>query len=256
MKIIRCIFTIILLLCSLTGEALAMNTGFDTEPLPPEKRDEILGRLHHYVLTAEPQRKAIRCFDVNDQGWIAVGSEAGEDKIVCVYSNSGDYLYGYRFNTSGSFYVEWDGDCLLIYHVRGDLAVSVDSAGEIRDIARIQDTENNTSYWYTLYATRRKAGDTLYVIRNDMGLLNIMASSYSQLVKVDANGEETILYDVNAAQLKKTVVILAIVLAAVAAAIACIVGSFKQAAKGQVSPEDVYVRSLLQKLRRDLGGRK
>ena len=38
-------------------------------------------------------------------------------------------------------------------------------------------------------------------MKNDMGILNLLASSYSQLVIIDNSGNEEIIYDVNSEQL-------------------------------------------------------
>lgn len=42
--------------------------------------------------------------------------------------------------------------------------------------------------------------------QNDMGMFNFLASSYSQLITVDSQGNQTILYDVNNTQMTKTIV--------------------------------------------------
>lgn len=56
-------------------------------------------------------------------------------------------------------------------------------------------------------------GQDKYTIRNDMGILNLFLSSYSQLLKTDVNGETTIIYDVNTFHLIKTIfIVLAIII--------------------------------------------
>ena len=38
---------------------------------------------------------------------IAIGSDDSTKKQICIYSNNGDFQYGYRFKSDGSFEVEW-----------------------------------------------------------------------------------------------------------------------------------------------------
>ena len=59
-----------------------------------------------------------------------------------------------------------------------------------------------------------------------MGVLNIFASSYSQLLRTDSNGNETVLYDVSTAQMTKTVCIFISVLIFVALVTAVIICPF------------------------------
>ena len=74
-----------------------------------------------------------------------------------------------------------------------------------------------------------KVGDTEYVIRNDMGILNVFAASYSQLVTVNSSGEETVIYDVNGIQLAKTVMVLVCIDVFVVIVVFCIVREVNKA---------------------------
>lgn len=49
-------------------------------------------------------------------------------------------------------------------------------------------------------------GQASYYVKNDMGMFNFLASSYSQLIAEDSQGNQTILYDVNNTQMTKTIV--------------------------------------------------
>ena len=231
MKLIRLFFTVLLLLVLIIPggvEASAANTGFSTEPLPEEDADTFLQNAKITMLTDEPQRKAIQCFSVNEQGLIAVGCSNLENKTVCIYTSDGDFLYGCSFACYGRFGVELDNRVLSIYFVRSSVAVSVDPAGEIERVLKIQNTSENNAYWHhSVFATRQKVGDTEYVLQNDMGLFNVFASSYSQLITIK-NGEKSILYDVNATQCLKMAVAFVGVLIFLCIAVAVIVGEFRR----------------------------
>ena len=160
------------------------------------------------VLKEKPVDRAIECFDVSENGMIAIGQDGIEEKVLCVYSSDGEFQYGYTFNCTQSFGVEWDGQDINIYFVRSDVLLTVNKEGEIIDIVKVQNTtENNTYSNYMLCSTERTSGDTKYTIRNDMGFLNAFSSSYSQLIVTKSTGEEIILYDVNSDQLTKTLTV-------------------------------------------------
>ena len=229
MRYIRNIFVILLLLFLLINwgvGVLAANTGFSTEPLTEHDIDTFLKNINLSMLESEPTKEAIECFDVNEDGFIAIGCSTYKNKTVCIYTSDGEFQYGYSFECSGSFGVELDKSVLNIYFVRSDVAISVNPDGEIEEILKIQNTSENNSYWQNvLYSTKRKIGDTEYIIKNDMGIFNVFASSHSQLISTNKNGESRIIYDVNSAQFSKTLVVFIGVLVFVCIVVATIFGS-------------------------------
>lgn len=211
MRNIRCFFTVLLLLILLTNDgivALAMNTGFSTEELSEKDKDTILANINISVLKYEPPKKTIECFDVNENGLIAIGCEDSVNKTIGIYTSDGVFQYGYKFKDNGSFGVEWDGDNIIIYFVRGDIAATVNTEGKVENILEIQNTIENNSYWnHFVFSTKRKVGDIEYTLKNDMGVFNIFASSYSQLVVTNASEEERVIYDVNATHFFNIIVV-------------------------------------------------
>lgn len=201
MRKMCCLFTVLLLLFLSTNEMIevfAMNTGFTTEALSEKDKATILANINISVLKYEPPRKAITCFDVNENGLIAIGCESSENKTIGIYTSDGVFQYGYKFRDNGRFGVEWDEDNVIIYFVRGDVAVTLTPEGKVENILEIQNTIENNSYWNQfVFSTKRKIEDTEYALKNDMGVFNIFASSYSQLVVTNAKGEESVVYDVN-----------------------------------------------------------
>lgn len=191
----------------------AMNTGFSTKELSEERRDSFAENVNISSLSKEPVHKSIQCFDVNEKGMVAIGQQDVYGTEVCVYNSSKEFLYGYSIDINQSFGLEWDDNYINIYLVRSDVIISMDSAGNILDVKQVDDTiENNTYGNELLYSTSRSVGNKTYLLRNNMGILNWIATSYSQIVTVDDTGTETIIYDVNSTQLLRTTVILIIVL--------------------------------------------
>ena len=191
-------------------EVEAMHSGFDTEELSEETKERILSYINLTLLETAPKKRGIRCFDVNEQGMIAVGQECSVlGKEVCVYSSQGEFLYGYAFKDYGSISIEWDHEILNIYFARGGDLISLDSDGNVLAVKVVPSTVDNSIYKDSLRSTRRKVGDTTYRIRNDQGLiLNVLSFSFSQIVVTDPNGTERIIYDVNETERsRKTMII-------------------------------------------------
>ena len=207
------LITLLVLILLPCVEALAMDTGFSTEMMPEDMQENVIDYMDITMLDEAPKSKIISCFDVNENGLIAIGSNTMLEQIISVYSADGEFLYGYEFELDGMFGVEWDEDLIIIYTVCGDSAIAVDKTGKIVEILDIIDTPESDEYWDTVFSTRRVVGQDKYTIRNDMGILNLFLSSYSQLLKTDVNGETTIIYDVNTFHLIKTIfIVLAIII--------------------------------------------
>lgn len=170
-----------LIVLSLNICSFAMNTGFSTSE-PDEKKQQYFLSGNAISLTyEEPKKYIISCFDVSESGLVAVGSATYGNQYIYVYDATGKFQYGYAFNNPGSYGLQWDGSDLIIYFVRSDIAALVDSAGNIKELKVIDDTEANNSYWnkYVFAKERTQNGNT-YTMKSNMGLLNIVATGYSQ----------------------------------------------------------------------------
>lgn len=183
------------------------QTGFQTSKVAENEIKSLIKDFDVILLTDEPERESITCFDVSKNEKIALGSQVSENCCVSIYDSKFKFLYGFSFKCAGSYYIEWNNENLNIYYVRENTAVSYNSNGEIINIENILDTMENNSYWYVLSDTERQIDDVKYKIQNDLGILNLFIgqSSYSQLVKIDVSGVENILYDVNNEQKSETV---------------------------------------------------
>lgn len=207
-KFLVCIIFVMVIVFSTGVNARAVSTGFSTSDMDSEQENIIIKNLNISLVSENGNSKAIECFDVNESGIIALGHDNGRQKSISIYDSEGNFKRGYSFRCDGSFGVEWDGDCLNIYLIRGNVLVAVDESANIIDIAWVEDTDENNDYMIDyIFATEKNVGNVKYSIRNNMGALNFVASSYSQLVK-STEGNEVILYNANDAQTVKTVVTL------------------------------------------------
>lgn len=118
---------------------------------------------------------------------------------------------------------------LNIYFVRSDVAVSINSKGELVNIAKISNTIENNTYWNQSVRTVKKTvGDEEYFLKNDIGFLGIFSSSYSQLYKIDASGEKHLLYDVNTHQFIRSIMMFIGVIVFACIVLGVIIREFKK----------------------------
>lgn len=184
--------------------SFAFGSEFITDNLTIEEETTFIKNIKLTQLINEPPKGPIKCFDVSKNGVVAIGTANMNKKTIMIYDSNNNFKKGYEFYCDGNFGIEWDNNNLLVYFVRGDIAASINEMGKFDKLLKIRNTIDNNSYWNNeVFATVRSYNGCEYVIKNDMGILNIFASSYSQLVRIDNKGDEEILYDVNSEQINK-----------------------------------------------------
>ena len=209
--------------------AIATGTGFSTYLMPKDEAESFIQNINLTVISEEPAKAAIECFDVADNGVIAVGHGSSNRKNVSIYDGSGKFQYGYTFECYGSFGLEWSGTDLVLYFVRGDVALGVSQDGTISEACYIQNTAENNSHWNSfVFATERNHGDTNYRIENDLGIFNLTASNFTRLVVTNADGDENIIYDVNSEQLFKMIILSVFIVVFVGLAVFAIIRKMKE----------------------------
>lgn len=207
-KILFFIF-LFLFIVSQNFSAFAIYEAFNYESVSEEIQTNFINNINISLLSEEPKKQPIEVFDINKNGLIAIGNEHLDYKTVCIYSDEGVFQYGYKFNCSGSFGVEWNENNINIYFVRSDISVEVDSSGNIKEVLKIQNNTQNNYYWNNVvFANKKELNNTVFSLENDMGILNLFSSDYSQLVKTDYTGDESIIYDVNSEKVIKTYLVL------------------------------------------------
>ena len=207
-KLLLSLFIILSLIFNEAVIVSAMNTGFSTNEMSTENQQIFLSNIKLSPIREEPKKGAITCFDVSNSGFIAVGFSDFGNKYISVYNSAGEFQYGYVFHANQSFGVQWDGTNILVYFVRSDVAALFDPTGTNIELRVIGNTPENNSYWtHSVFAKTRALNNHTYTVRNDLGLFNLFASSYSQLVKTDSTGDATVLYDVTSSQLTKVLAI-------------------------------------------------
>jgi len=191
-------------------DILAITNELETESFNQSREDEVLSYTKISLLTEEAEKWPIECFDVSENGMIVLGLSDtrfhSSHNCLYVYSSDGVFQYGYSFEDDGSFYVEWNQDNIEIYLARSDIIVILNPKEQTQSAVQIKDVTESSHYINQVLRLReRQVGDTKYIIQNDMGVLNLIASSYSQMLVV--NGEETIMiYDVNSNAITRVII--------------------------------------------------
>ena len=190
-------FVLIFSFFSISGYCKELETpaAFSTYELSDAEKETIEKNIDLTLLSEMNAYFGIDCFDVSDSGCVAVGIDYGTHKSIYVFDSDGNFDRGYDFSIDGSFNLEWDEDNILIYIVRGDIVVSVDRDGKVTNVKKIENTSENNSYWNKLRSTKSKTVDgKTYLMRNKIGIFNLFATSYSQII-VQTAESEMIIYD-------------------------------------------------------------
>lgn len=197
MKILLLFVILMILLSFGTVQTVAMDTGFPTQEWTGESVNTFFKNIELSYLTEEPKKDAIFCFDVSDEGLVAIGQENSSlQKNICVYSTDGVFQYGYSFKPIGSYLIEWGGEYLNIYFFRGGALISLDAHGNVIEFFDVPHDYEVSKYLNEhLYAQERTVNGTKYELQKDGVIDNV--APYSRLVITTSSGDVTMWYDVS-----------------------------------------------------------
>ena len=216
---------------------LQASAAFVQETLPPREEKTVRQNSTFTKLDEEPDKDMINCFDVNKDGMIAVGTSSRTKRVV-IYNSNNEFVTGYEFDDPGSFGVEWFYDELCIYSVRSGLIYSLNDDGSVDSINKIANEYYNDMYWQEhVESPARMVGRTKYELRKPIGPLSIFSSSYSQIVKINRDGDEEILYDVSSDYFVFTLILFIGALLLVSVVVFLMIRSFRQALTRQQGKE-------------------
>ena len=179
MFLLSALFVMLFLPNSLTASA----TGPQDEWI-----GQIEGALNISVFYEKETDRLIKCFDVNETGWYAIGYK---NNTIHVYDSLGDFQLGYRFDTDGTYGISLKENSIVVYLGRSNIAVEIDPTGKCVNAEKIffsKDSVDNI-----MNRTKKQIGSTCYYLERDIGIFN---GDYSRLVRIDETGTKTFLYDV------------------------------------------------------------
>lgn len=149
---------------------------------------QIEGALNISVFYEKETDRLIKCFDVNETGYYAIGFK---NNTIHVYNSLGIFQFGYRFDTEGTYGIALKENSIVIYLGRSNVAVEIDFTGKyvgVETVCFSKDFVENV-----MNRTYKHIGNVGYYLERDIGIFN---GDYSRLVRIDETGDKTFLYDV------------------------------------------------------------
>lgn len=197
-KIFISVFSVVLILCCVQT-AFAYGGGMKTEEMPKDEQESVIEGACINVFDTEPEKRKILYFDVNESGLIALGTEANNNKCICIYTENMVFLYRINFFCNGAYGFEWNGDDIEIYFVRDKADVIVDSDGNIKSVRSYTDDIENSDYFnHVLEVNERNINGKKYSLKNYSVRFTILEPNSFPILSVTKPGEEEkILYDVS-----------------------------------------------------------
>ena len=188
---------VLLMLCISHIYAWAESPVTNAQTTMSESAEKFLSRIGIHPWIDDGVARSIQCFDVNSKGYSAIGfcGPSIQTKYVGVYDKAGNFLYGYSFQCSGSYLIEWiNEDQLAIYWLRGSVRATFDQNCKCQEYFPYKVDTAMNRHLNTLRKTARLINEDSYVIDKGNGILSQFATGYSRLVRVSANGVEFIVY--------------------------------------------------------------
>ena len=147
--------------------------------------DELVSNLQKSVnptvFYEKETERTIICFDVREDGSFAIGCD---NKTIYLYDSLGNFQYGYRLYITGAYSFALNGNNIIVYLARGDIALEIDPTGKCVSAKEVRVPYD------ILYQEYKQIGDTRYSVEGDIDLAHP-----SRLIKTDADGTRTVLYD-------------------------------------------------------------
>ncbi len=196
MKFKRFLSLAFILLFLMSFSFFTSVTATASSNLTEDEINKVLSNVNIILLKKEPSKKNIDCFDVRNDGAVAIlQNRSSNRRVICIYDNKSEFLYGYEFTTTGSAAIEWNDDLLSIYLIRSESIISVDSNGNVVDVSEYELTsEQNSHINYLISSSPRVINEITYTPKND-GIARFLGTSFSKLVVKDDNGTETVFYE-------------------------------------------------------------
>ena len=149
---------------------------------------QIEGALNISVFYEKETDRLIKCFDVNETGYYAIGFK---NNTIQVYDSLGVFQYGYRFDTDGTYGLTLKENSIVIYLGRSNIAAEIDSTGKCVGVETVYFSKDFVEN--VMNRTYKQIGNVGYYLERDVGIFN---GDFSRLVRIDETGGKTILYDV------------------------------------------------------------
>lgn len=184
--------------CAIDTNSPLNNPNLRLEDTVGDERFVTYEYLDPIVLEKEPEYYGISVFAVGRDGIFAIASELPNESAyyVCVFSNKGDFNYGFKIYSTCWFGLEFDDENLMFIFWDEDntgSATCIDSHGNFVSDKKIIATDkfNHEQGIFEAYDRKELRQDKITYVLESESLL----PTYTQLSKIEENGEKTLLFD-------------------------------------------------------------
>ena len=155
------------------------------QPMSADAQARFLRNVSLVVWQEDYAGRAVECFDVRADGTVALGfSRPRGGKYAAVIDADGAFLYGYVFQCTGSFRLDWTDEGLGIIWVRSGVLAVFDESGACLSAQEVDLNTASSRYLRGLEQRTRTAAGSVYTLGSD-----------GRLVRRDAQGTEIVLHD-------------------------------------------------------------
>lgn len=187
------LFLFVLLICGGFASTVAATAQtIKTYPIDDEIKAAIISKANIQPIETANIKNGIKCFDVSNSGEVAIGVDRASNSVIYVYDSSGEFQYGFSLYVDGDYGIAYCDNLLGIYCIRGDTIMLCDDSGTCLDVRTLSSDEQG--YFRAIEILDRiskEMGVKKYVLERDIEI----GDSYSRLVKIDEQGNRTVLYD-------------------------------------------------------------
>ena len=184
------ILTIALLVLMLSS--FAFETKFDIGE-SVDRQDSIIEARNIKKLKSHIKNDDIYSYDVNDKGEVVLAFYGNTRSTAVVYDKDGVFLFGFEFDTNGTFVAEWSSNGVNVIDHRSDYILNFDRNGECLSVSKIANTEKNVKFDRYFFKDGK-----FYVPQ--------------RLIRIDADGTEHIVYEANGSFLSSSSVFIIVFL--------------------------------------------
>ena len=189
---------IIISMIQLAVHAYASGAS-DTQDPSKMTPDGFANNIEMVLLNEETKKTSIACFDVNQDGMIALGFDSSPKKTVYIYDQTGRFQYGYEFYCSGCFAITFEDENLVVYFSRGQYVAVFDQYARCLSVTKVTNSQMTS----LLYVSEKVTDSAHYQLERDIGWHK---RAYSRLVVIDSDGARHILFDVSFVHNTKVIV--------------------------------------------------
>lgn len=208
-KMISLIFLFFLLYLFITPVCEASTKyGYEVYALPDK---DVSTLWEYYDITMVKKEitdnRSVVNFAISTDEYVAILTT---DDAITIFDESGNVYRRFEFYDSGTSYVGWNGNNVLLFSIRGNNIIEFTLDGDCVDIVELS-SDYGISIWDDI--TRSTSVETTkytYELSKNMGkFFNFFSGyTYNTLTKTDVSGNTTIIYDVNTFQIAKSIIIL------------------------------------------------